>query len=658
MDGNEVGRALSKICGVVSNAMGAEETEERLRSMVGVMKHDPRSPEEYLYFENGGMATIGNSAFEEKLSARNGERGSSLALCGKLVGLKNGASLSNGHNDAASATNNVAWLLGAFEEHGEGILEDLNGEFVFAHHDPKSRSLTVANDRFGMVPLYYYCKDGEFLFASEVKAILRVLGPQELDWESLADFFYLTQMTAQKTLFRDVRALDSAQLLGYRDGRLERTRYHDFAATPILEPSEVCTRKAASLFVEAVGRRTEADKPNTVMLSGGFDSRLILGALHELGVAPRLITLEGARVGGADGRLAARVAERLGLEHDLRATREDFMSSRDCLETFYIQDGMFASWEAFVMEGYPELDSGLGVVWDGLAMGASLGSSRQREPGTRVTEDNLKQFAGGRGRQVGIPSRRYRSFLLRLILTPYHFRLVNTSFMQRLRDELARIPESENQFPTFILKQRTRRRVATLPHQLFASKVKAVTPAVDADFLDYVLAIPQSLKHNHKFYVDMLRQHFPALTEVPVNSGGFEFRFDADELKKRVPPLLGDSKLRLARALLFLKISFTARLSKGQARKGPVLPPRLSRLPVELVIEILEHKNFDRPFYNKRLLRRVFRAYRNGVVFLHNLFALVFYIELWHLLFVDEDSPLLFNPRASDLPEPATKRIL
>jgi hypothetical protein len=188
--------------------------------------------------------------------------------------------------------------------------------------------------------------------------------------------------------------------------------------------------------------------------------------------------------------------------------------------------------------------------------------------------------------------------------------------------------------------------------------VKAATPAVDADFLDYVLAIPQSLKHNHKFYVDMLRQHFPALTEVPVNSGGFEFRFDNDELKKRDPTLLGDLKLRLARALLFLKISFTARLSKGQARTGPVLPPRLSRLPVELVIEILEHKNFDRPFYNKRLLRRLFRAYRNGVVVYHNLFALVFYVELWHLLFVDEDSPLLFNPRASHLPEPATKRTL
>ncbi len=60
---------------------------------------------------------------------------------------------------------------------------------------------------------------------------------------------------------------------------------------------------------------------------------------------------------------------------------------------------------------------------------------------------------------------------------------------------------------------------------------------------------------------------------------------------------------------------------------------------------MLEEKHFDRPFYNKRLLRRLFSAYRNGHVMYHHLFTIVFYIELWHLLFVDEDSSILFDPR-------------
>ena len=112
------------------------------------------------------------------------------------------------------------------------------------------------------------------------------------------------------------------------------------------------------------------------------------------------------------------------------------------------------------------------------------------------------------------------------------------------------------------------------------------------------------------------------------------------------------------KAVLAGRELYLSRLEFDLAFKKLTLPSRLSRLPPEVVVQVLEYKNFDRPFYHKRLLRRLFRAYRNGVVFLHNLFALVFYIELWHLLFVDEDSPLLFNPRASELPEPATKRTL
>jgi hypothetical protein len=79
---------VTKICGVMDITASEQETEKRLRSMVGVMKHDPESPEEYLYFENGGIALIGNSSFEEKRSARNEERGSCLALCGHVVGFK------------------------------------------------------------------------------------------------------------------------------------------------------------------------------------------------------------------------------------------------------------------------------------------------------------------------------------------------------------------------------------------------------------------------------------------------------------------------------------------------------------------------------------------------------------------------------------------
>jgi Glutamine amidotransferase domain len=196
---------VTKICGLVDPAASKPEIEERLRSMAAVVNHDPSSPERYLPFEGGGIALIGDPYCGEELWARDERHGSCLALCGSVVGFERGTGA----------------LLRSFEERGEELLGELNGVFAFAHHDPSTRSLTVTNDRYGFMPLYY-CREGDaFLFASEVKAILRVLrGPRGLDWHSVADFFYVGHMVGQKTLFEGVHAMDSGQVLTYCEGTL------------------------------------------------------------------------------------------------------------------------------------------------------------------------------------------------------------------------------------------------------------------------------------------------------------------------------------------------------------------------------------------------------------------------------------------------------
>src|SRR5690348_16004409 len=63
-----------------------------------------------------------------------------------------------------------------WEEHGEGMLEKLRGQFAFALWDERQRRLILARDRFGICPLYWTRQtgpDGDWLlFASEVKALL------------------------------------------------------------------------------------------------------------------------------------------------------------------------------------------------------------------------------------------------------------------------------------------------------------------------------------------------------------------------------------------------------------------------------------------------------------------------------------------------------
>lgn len=620
-----------KICGYISTSGNQEIVHKHLKSMIDVMKHTAEAEDEFIHFNNGGIAIVKNAIHDTGEVAWDKQHLRCLALCGHLVG-------SIGDGDPASCSqldtphnDTIAQLLDNFINGRAELLNKLNGVFNFAYYDPTSEALTVVNDRYGFMPLYYYYDQGVFIFASEVKSILQIVEQQEIDWESCADFLYIGHMMGQKTLFRHIYALESAQMLTYSSGKLNITRYHDFTKTTTLAHEEVSVKTLIKLFREAVQSRVRREHPNTVLLSGGFDSRFVLGALHTLDVSPNVVSLEHAsEKHGADGKLAVLLANALRLECDYRPTRKHYFTSKDWLQVFYILDGMTPNRGLFISEVYPELDTSLGIVWDGLALDVALGGSHQIKGST---QENIKEF---------ISKRTVNRFLLRLILAPSKFHELDSTFMQRLQDEVAAVPRSENQFLYFLLKHRTRRRVAVNPYQLFATKVAPMTPAADTNFMQYILSIPSSLKLNHKLYIRVLREMLPLLTKIPIISGGSQFDFTADDsgkprsknkgflkktlkqIKQKIPPGIRE---------IIMNYVYNYRESRKDFEA------------VDLIVYILETKNFERPFYNKVLLRRLFKYYRKGNTIYHRLFEIVFYIELWHLLFIDKDSPILFNPK-------------
>ena len=69
----------------------------------------------------------------------------------------------------------------------------------------------------------------------------------------------------------------------------------------------------------------------------------------------------------------------------------------------------------------------------------------------------------------------------------------------------------------------------------------------------------------------------------------------------------------------------------------------------QLIISVLQRRHFDRPCYNKQMLDELFSMYQSGNSKYHELFKTVFYIELWHLLFVDQDTSILSDTITSDM---------
>ena len=178
-------------------------------------------------------------------------------------------------------------ILHLYEERGLDFVHDIEGDYAIALWDETAQRLVLVRDRIGVKPLYFYHRDGRFIFASEIKAILA--HPQvaaEVDEESL--YHYLTFLTtpAPRTLFRDIQKIPAGHMLVCgRDGRLQLTQYWDAL------PDAADTNKVSSpqeqqaeilrLLRASVKKRMMADVPFGVFLSGGVDSSANVALMAE-----------------------------------------------------------------------------------------------------------------------------------------------------------------------------------------------------------------------------------------------------------------------------------------------------------------------------------------------------------------------------------------
>ena len=116
--------------------------------------------------------------------------------------------------------------LHAFEEYGEDCVRHFNGSWALAIWDSRLRRLFASRDRFGMRPFYYAAIGGDFIFASEIKALWQHPGlSREVDVIALDQIFTLHAALPPRTIFRHVFELPAGHSLYWSDGILRGFRH-------------------------------------------------------------------------------------------------------------------------------------------------------------------------------------------------------------------------------------------------------------------------------------------------------------------------------------------------------------------------------------------------------------------------------------------------
>ncbi len=172
-------------------------------------------------------------------------------------------------------------LVAAFDKYGFGCVEEFNGMWAFAIYDRIERCLFLSRDRFGVKPLYYYHRDGIFIFASEEKQIIKMAGHKfVINRQRLMEYLVRgIHDHTEETMFRDIMQLRGGCSMLYHlcNDRIVIKRYYDIGKIGIKRDGiDKAARDYRSLFEDSVCLRLRSDVPVGYCLSGGLDSSSIV----------------------------------------------------------------------------------------------------------------------------------------------------------------------------------------------------------------------------------------------------------------------------------------------------------------------------------------------------------------------------------------------
>lgn len=312
------------MCGIIGFIGTDVNTADVLQRMTEVMSH--RGPDDFGYrlgegygFGHRRLSVIDLSpAGHQPMSnedgtiwvTHNGEIYNFVELRKELE--------KRGHRFKSNTDTEV--IIHSYEEYGEKCVERFNGMFAFGIWDERERKLFLARDRLGKKPLHYAHLPNGFIFASQIKSILRhPRVKREVDLDALGYYLTMGYIPAPLSIVKGLSKLPGGHFLVYQGNNIRIEKYWDVEYSSeqgVQGDEESHVEKLKELLKDSVKIRLISDVPLGVFLSGGIDSSLILGLASQFSSKPVKAFSIGFREDSYNElQYAKRVSEHFGAEH-------------------------------------------------------------------------------------------------------------------------------------------------------------------------------------------------------------------------------------------------------------------------------------------------------------------------------------------------------
>lgn len=222
-------------------------------------------------------------------------------------------------------------IIAAYLKWGIQCVDRFNGMFAIALYDREDEALYLIRDRIGKKPLYYYLKDENIYFASELKPLM--VNPnfeKKINEEIISKYLYRQYINAPDSIFENTYKLEPGGILKFIKGNVEKWKYWDIADTYKTKHTTLTYEEALCEFEvlmrEAIQKRMVADVPVGEFLSGGYDSALVCALAQSLSDTPiRTYSIGFEEESLDEAPFAKQIASHLGTKHTEHYISEEEM---------------------------------------------------------------------------------------------------------------------------------------------------------------------------------------------------------------------------------------------------------------------------------------------------------------------------------------------
>lgn len=224
-------------------------------------------------------------------------------------------------NAPARAESRARKLATSFLRAGPHVLRELDGSFALFIHDYSRKRSLLAVDHNGSRPVFYCRHADGFCFAAEPGGIVEMLGaPPQVRVSAIASFLVNGHLLRDDSFFESITPLLPGRYVLIEEGRVRADHHWVYRIEPAdADRGEAFYGDALADLLQAAVRRAVDRAPDLVLpLSGGYDSRGILGCMMEILPADAIRTVTWGVVEdapGSDAQIARSIAQRLHLDH-------------------------------------------------------------------------------------------------------------------------------------------------------------------------------------------------------------------------------------------------------------------------------------------------------------------------------------------------------